>query len=815
MRKRVMSLLLALVMVCSLLPMASFAADADTAPVGDEDVAVLVYGKLISDLVNKDIDLETLVNIVKNAAQDALAGAKIPDVDMVLVSDAGYEYPLVKGGVEGASFSTSFSFEADGMLSLGADVFKFVQDAFGKALDGLITASGMKDGIDRFNQLFKVYGASNVPAGHYVLKVRHINADGYTLIQPASGSVEVNVVAGRTNYVGYTKNLYTLDFKAKLYEFADQFPSVTVPILGELSARRALNDIFNGADGALATFKKYFGTLMDGLLPGWDLMLSLPVIRVGMPGVFLTTVDPGFSFTSADFGGNPLPGTSFVMVNREETEKIVKASIALGQSTFQNAMAKIGTEGFTWDELNILKADIVSMDTEAKQISFNPEQAFKLVATYWALFEASVSEPLSTFMSTETDLRLPAILKATADENGIVTFTEDSNITLTWSIEVLMKMAGLANDVLQDLEVPAGLFENETLDALVQLMVKVAKIASEEGNALIDASGNIVTEVVNDWLYPLLMNDDIAGAFKSTLAIFGIEDEGDSVLLALLPTHAILTAKMPAGHYILMESAVPEGYVRSPMFYTVVVTWNTESEDLRDWCYVNVANLGIIAPYFAEELYNTVRGTSLLAQADKFLNQFTGGQTGTLLQNIFTGKVVATGDDFDLTALTIAYQAKLIYNNMGGSQVYESEDALIEALNSYLYSHGRTAQNLMMFGYEVSQKAKAVFTSEITPESFTFYTSSTSLRTNVALKAQAIGRKIAQSIDTSNGSKTLTAAQDTISKVAESIDTSNHIQPILNQVTQTVKTAVTNVVTQTIKNTTSMLKNMFSMFTKK
>ncbi len=810
MRKKLISLLLVLAMVCSLAPMAVFAADTDAAPVGDASVAVPVYGKFIADIINDPtLDLQKLAQKLKTAAQDMIAGAKVPDVDMVLVSADGYEYPLVNNGASDANFLTSLSLEATGMASLGADGFKKLQDLVGKAIQAM---PGM-DTLDTLNQFYKVYGAENVPAGTYTLKVKAIHTDGYTLIQPESGSVEVQVVDGRMNYVGYKKVLAEVDTAAKLkeslYAVADKLP------VGANLAKAAIDKMMAAPDKAAELVGNVpgFSDLLDKMIPGWADLLKLPVVTVSLPGVFLTTVDPGFSFTSADFGGNPLPGCEFVMVNREETEKIVKAAIALGQETFQNAMSLIGTEGFTWDELNFLKADLVSMDEEAQQITFNPDQALKLLQTYWALFEASASEPFNKFMSAETDLRLPAILKATADENGIVTFNEDSNITLTWSVEILIKMGRLTAQIIEDAEIPEGMFENESLQSMVELILKVSKVAAKYGEKFIDESGQVVTTLLNDWVYYLLMNDDLASAGRDILERFGMMDDDTLSLLDLLPTHAILTAKMPTGHYVMFESAAPEGFMRTPLFYTIVVTWNTESEDLRDWCYVNVANLGIIGPYIAEELYTTLRETSMLAKADSLLDQFTGGKTGTLLQNIFTGKVAATGEDFDLTALTIAAGANMIYNNLGGSKVYESEDALIEALNGYLYSHGRTAQNMMMFGYEVALKSKAVITSEITPD-WMFYTSSTSIRTNIALKAKAIGQKIADGIDTSNGSKLLTATKDVVSKVVDSIDTSNHIQPIINQVQEKVTSTVTSIATKTVQKTVSVLKGAIARFFK-
>lgn len=805
MRKRLLSVLLVVAMVLTLMPMAVFAADNDGAPAGSATVAVPVYGKFIADIINDPtLDLQKLSQKLKTAAQDVIAGAKIPDVDMVLVSDDGYEYPLVNNGASDANFLTSVCLEADGMMSMGADAVKTIQDFIGK----MISAMPGMDTLDSLNQFYKLYGAENVPAGEYTLKVKAIRTDGYVLIQPESGSVRVNVVDGRVNYVGYKKVLAEFDTAAKLkeslYAVADK--------LGVLAdgAKAVVDKMMAAPDKAVELVNSVpgFGDLLNRMMPGWSDLLKLPVVTVSLPGVFLTTRDPGFSFTSADFGGNPLPGCEFLMVNREETEKIVKAAVAMGQETFQNAMSLVGSEGFTWDELNFLKADIVAMDEETQQLSFNPDQIIKLLGTYWALFEASANEPFNKFMSAETDLRLPAILKAVADENGLVTFNEDSNITLTWSVQILIKMGHLTAQMIEDAEIPENAFENESLQSVVELILKVSKVAAKYGEKFIDESGEVVTNLLNDWVYYLLMNDDLASAGRDILERFGMMDEDTLSLLDLLPTHALLTAKMPTGHYILFETKTPEGFTRSPLFYTVVVTWNTESEDVRDWCYVNVANLGVIGPYIAEDLYTTVRNTSYVAKADELLNQFTGGKSGTLLQNIFTGKVAGTGETFDMSALAIAYQANLIYNSLGGKNIYESEQACADALAKYLYAHGRTYQNMLMFSYEVAVKSKAVITSEITPD-WMFYTPSTSIRTNIALKAKAIGQKIADGIYAGD-SKLLSGTKDALNSIVDKIDTSNHVQPILNKIQAKIQETTTSMVTKAIENTTSAVKGLLS-----
>ena len=133
---------------------------------------------------------------------------------MVLVSDDGYEYPLVNNGASDANFLTSVCLEADGMMSMGADAVKTIQDFIGK----MISAMPGMDTLDSLNQFYKLYGAENVPAGEYTLKVKAIRTDGYVLIQPESGSVRVNVVDGRVNYVGYKKVLAEFDTAAKLKE---------------------------------------------------------------------------------------------------------------------------------------------------------------------------------------------------------------------------------------------------------------------------------------------------------------------------------------------------------------------------------------------------------------------------------------------------------------------------------------------------------------------------------------------------------------------------------------------------------------------
>lgn len=693
-----------------------------------ENVAVMVYGKAISEAVFKsDYNFDNFLSALESELQGVLANEKIPHVELYLVSDSGAEYKLTENAVKDAAFLSSFKYEADGILGWSDDVFKFLQDVFG----------WMISGVDTIGELYRIYGATNVPKGSYTLEVRQIDGEGYTLWQPESGQIRVKVGGDHVNYVGYNRKIGEYDLEI-------------------------------------------FG-------------IDLSTVKFSMPGVFLNAVDPGFSFRSADLGGNGIAGTEFVLVNRDEVEKIVKASLKLGKETFTNAMDLVGTEGFTWDELNILDKDLLKWDEAAQQISFNEDAAYKLLVTYWSLVEASARMPMTDFLSDETDLRLPAILKATSDTEGYVKFTEDSNVTLLWSLQILLKMGDIILTEADNMDLADGVFKDAETEAIVEFVITLAKYAAEEGIEFWDENGKLINGIINDWVYPVLQNDNIAKAAKNVLVRYLGNNLPESIqeIIAMLPTHALLTAKMPAGHYIMMETAVPDGYFRSPIFYTMNMEWRTESPNIQDWCYVTVGNIGTVLPYYAEDFYTYFREFSAAGTADEILNKITDGKTGTIIEDTING-------NNDITALSIAYNAGLIYNYMGGDKVYGSEEELAKELTTYLYTYGRTSQNLMMFANKVVKEAKSVITSEI-DDDWTFYTASTSLRTNLALKTKALIKGIADCIDTSGNSKLNANVKDALTKAADNIDTSNRI------VEQT--TAIKNAIENTAKSVAADIGN--------
>ena len=745
MNRKLISILLVIVMIVGLFPAMALAGNTaasespyEAGPAGDEDVAVMVYGKSISDIVcTGDYTLDSFSAKLKAELQGWLANEKLPEVEMYLVNSAGQGYKLTQEGKpKDAAFLSSFKVDASGLAGWLEYFTNAVQTVFGWLVNN----------VDTVGEFYRIYGATNVPEGDYTLKILKISGDGYKLWQPESGDISVHVGDDSVNYVGYSipLNEYSLDAW------------------------------------------------------GWN----LATLKLSMPGVFLKAEDPGISFTSANYGGQAVPGAEFVLVNRDEVENIVKAAAVMGENTFTNAMRKIGSDGFTWNELSILNKQLLEWDSENEQITLNKENARKLLGTYWALVEASAKEPITDFLNDKPYIHLPAILLATADENGIVRFTEDSNVTLIWSFQILLKLGNVVLDEVQNAELLDGVFENKSTEALVNFTIIVTKYVLEKGLYYSEKYSDTFYYSINEWVYPVLQNDNVMQYAKELLKDYA-GDYDD--IISMLPSHAILTPKMPAGSYILFQSEAPYGYVRSPLFYTVQLDWDTSGQDISKWCFASVADCGVILPYYAEDCYTYLREFDLAKSADGILDNITGGKLDSFIQDMLN-------NDTDVTAAAIAYQSYYIYWYMGGRLVYDSQEALAAALTEYLYSYGRTAQNMMIFANRVMKDSKSVITGVI-DESWTFYNVSTSARTNAALAVQATIKGIAGSIDAEN-SDTLGKVQQGLNDLADKIDTDNHIadkaDEFITRVEDGVKDAASKLGTSALQAGMKLAKGFIS-----
>lgn len=720
MRKRIISIVLAVAMILCLIPIGVLAADDTTSnvnpatgreqgPAGDVPVAVMVYGDNITKLsTTPGLGFSDFIDAVKEEIKNVAGNNNVPEVEMYLVNKDGQEYKLTQENASETAFIASFKYRSEGDGGITGWFVDLVQSAY----------EWLFDDFDQVESLYRIYGAKNVPEGEYTLEIRSIADDGFKLIKPETRELKVTVEksATKTCYVGFESMVGMLD--------------LTIPIIDT--------------------------TIYKAIMT--------------MPGVFLQSSEPGIEFTSANLGDQPVPGSEFVMVNRDETEKLIKAFYGLGKETFESAMSLIGTEGYTWKELSILYNEVLKWDSENAQISIDGKNAYKLLGTYWSLMQASAKEPLLNFLKDDTELRVPAILAATADENGVVHFGPDNNVTLIWSLEILQKMGGVAFSKIEEYGLIDELFPDPMTGAIIKFVIKLGKSYLGSDNMLWDADGNLKKDFINGTMYLLLQNDNIMEFAQDKLNwIVGDNlTEEEKEFLKLLPDHALLTKKMPAGKYILLETSVPEGYFRSPFFYTVDLEWHPEAKYARDWYYASVADLGLIAPYFAEDFYEWLRNYDFKVEADKVLNYITDDKTGDLIAKTLTG-------ENDITKYTITYFSNILYNYMGGSLLYNSELDLAKDMTKHLYAYGKSAQNLLQFGDQVATRSKSVVAGQLTKD-WIFYNYSTSLRTNSALKTQKILNGVAKAIDTTENHPVTSAVKSTIQKIADKIDTTNRIK---------------------------------------
>ncbi len=612
MRKRIISIVLAVAMILCLIPIGVLAADGDSTvnpatgreqgPEGDVPVAVMVYGDNITKLsTTPGLGFSDFVAAVKEEIKNVAGNNNVPEVEMYLVNKDGQEYKLTQENASETAFIASFKYRSEGDGGITGWFVDLVQSAY----------EWLFGDFDQVESLYRIYGAKNVPEGEYTLEIRSIADDGFKLIKPETRELKVTVEksATKTCYVGFDSMVGMLD------------------------------------------------------LTVFDVTLYKAIMT--MPGVFLQSSEPGIEFTSANLGDQPVPGSEFVMVNRDETEKLIKAFYGLGKETFESAMSLIGTEGYTWKELSILYNEVLKWDSENAQISIDGKNAYKLLGTYWSLMQASAKEPLLNFLKDDTELRVPAILAATADENGVVHFGPDNNVTLIWSLEILQKMGGVAFSKIEEYGLIDELFPDPMTGAIIKFVIKLGKSYLGSDNMLWDADGNLKKDFINGTMYLLLQNDNIMEFAQDKLNwIVGDNlTEEEKEFLKLLPDHALLTKKMPAGKYILLETSVPEGYFRSPFFYTVDLEWHPEAKYARDWYYASVADLGYAYGKSAQNLLQfgdqvATRSKSVVAgQLTKdwiFYNYSTSLRTNSALktQKILNGvaKAIDTTEDHPVTS---------------------------------------------------------------------------------------------------------------------------------------------------------------------
>lgn len=624
--KKILALLLAIVMAISLMPIAALAEET-----GEKtgEVAAVVYGPTFTKLLRSGTTLkasEILTELADAATKAKEDGAVIPEVEIVLTNqENGEKYLMQKSDT--ASFADSLGFELKTSSLLG--------DIINTILNGILNGSATNT-IAQIGRgyAYEVYSTGEIPEGTYSAYIKEIKDEGYAIKQEEYRTINDIVVENKDGKPTY---------------------------IGEASS---------------------FG---DSQKIGVGWFSKTYEYEISFPGYWITKKPIGFKFSNQDVVGTGINGNEFTLVNRDQVLDILSFMKALGKETFDTVLANLQNED-VFDFAKVVELHTQLINTENGTTPIDMEVARELVNTYLALLTGIDvwNEVL------HSGLVLPAIHTATSatvdDVDGIVEFNEDTNVTLTWAFDQMLKLIDLLPE------------DNQA----VQLFNKVIEILEP------------LKDKINDEGYDLIYY-------------------GSGILGENVPQ--ILGEKMPSGNYLMFQTGVEnEDYQRNLLAYTLNITWKN-----ADWLYVTVADLGLVGPYVMPAFYDFVRNTTFegpVARSFKVLSRgyefasdatlYNVEITENIRQALMTGSLDMNDEnDRALQGAYTAFIANATYNALGLDRVFNTRVALLKGFNDYLVGNQNTALNLMDYVNAQAKRAKSVYAGYVN-EDWVFYNLDTS-----------------------------------------------------------------------------------------
>ena len=539
-------------------------------------------------------------------------------------------------------------------------------------------------------------------------------------------------------------------------------------------------------EGRIATFiKTTLSDLFDAKdLINWFETRSLKTLKTSseidkhyeftFPGLWCAESEAGFAFTDVDVAETGITGSEYLLVNRDELIDVLKFMKELGKDAFQGALkATFGgtatyADGTVKDYDSIVNLYFELVKSEDGQLSLDYDTAFAILKTYLGvisdmnLFDRVVDTDTGDMVPMKLKYPIPAFLQATSDENGIVKFNRNSNVTLTWMLQIIPQITNALGDA-------SFVQDNQVLSLLVKVANYAAPIVKEYGE-----------KIINTLVYP----------FAQRLGLVG--------------------KKMASGNYIMFQTKAAEGYWINPLAYTMILTWENDT-----WLYVTVADLGLIMPYFFEGFYEFVRNTTFAGTIDKFLNQITGKETN-LITNILTDKIDITAEMGKVvTGALTAFVGQIGFESLGLDTIFATKSDFVAGLNKYLYENGRTAQNLMIYVNQQAMRAKAVYTGYVT-ENWYFYNLDKSPTTTATKLIDKSTKNIAAAFVNPTKSEIVTKTGNTVKSIVSTIGykVEETAQNIRTQVKSTIGAAIQSVVQKAFDSVktsvTNFVKDMFS-----
>lgn len=848
---RILSLIVAIVMVVALLPLSALAEE--TKPT--RQVGVVVYGAELTailtgmeagvqDLEEGDVnvqgtleDLTALVTDLGTKLADG-SGISVPDVDVVIVDENGKEIQLKEDTTIELFTETTETYipfqndveEQIEQIQQKLDDLKVIlseKDRFG-LLNVVNNAGGEFDQVlarlrtlttDVIGNLATMTGLNGhvyrtyvteeaVPVGNYTVKVKGFtdtDAEGRAMTR--EGYVLYNDGLGAAGSGYNTERYFDVEIKEKgLFDHEIQFVGPANGIAGALTLPDALARVYDAAARALNTLNTKLGEAQQwvdnsalagaiaglinedstlGKLIDWLKTWNTPTMKTTdqldlsykfvFPGLWCAESEAGFAFTDVDVAETGITGSEYLLVNRDELIDVLKFMKELGKDAFQGALkATFGgtatyADGTVKDYDSIVNLYFELVKSEDGQLSLDYDTAFAILKTYLGvisdmnLFDRVVDTDTGDLLTPiKLKYPIPAFLQATSDENGIVKFNRNSNVTLTWMLQIIPQITEALGDA-------SFVQDNKVLKLLVDVANYAAPIVEEYGE-----------KIINTLVYP----------FAQRLGLVG--------------------KKMASGNYIMFQTKAAEGYWINPLAYTMILTWENET-----WLYVTVADLGLIKPYFAAGFYDFVRNTTFAGTIDKFLNQIAGKDVD-LITNILTDKIDVTEEmGKAVTGALTAFVGQIGFESLGLDTIFSTKSEFVAGLNKYLYENGRTAQNLMIYVNRQAMRAKSVYAGYVT-EDWYFYNIDKSPTTTATKLIDKSTKDLAAAFVNPTKSTIITKTGNTVKAIVGSIGykVEEVAQNIRTQIKSTIGAAFQSIAQKAFDSVktsiTNFAKDMFS-----
>lgn len=495
------------------------------------------------------------------------------------------------------------------------------------------------------------------------------------------------------------------------------------------------------------------------------------------PGIWCAEYDAGFSFRNVDVGENPIEGSKFLLINRQELLDVLKFMKDLGKDAFMGALTATfggdytyeGGDTITYEGITDLYTQLLK--TEEGEISLDYETAYAIVKTYLGvivdmnLFDRVIEkDPDDIFCPLKLKYPIPAILEAESDKNGIVTFSKSSNKTLSWILELLPTIGEYATKAMATV-IKDG--ESNSAEMVVELLTLLNNYSAK--------MAGIVSGAVNVLVYP----------FAQRLGLVG--------------------PKLASGQYLMFQTSVPDGYYRNPLAYTMDLSW-----DNGKWEYVTAADLGIIAPYFAEGFYDFVRDTTVAGTIDKFLSQGRGEET-TVLSDILNGKINVTekASAAAMGALT-AFAAQIGYENLGADKLFATKSDFISDMNKYLIQNGETAQNLIVYLNRTAMRSKTGYTGKV-DDGWYFYNVNKSPTTTATKLINKATTDLVNATAVEIRKPVVQKVGDTVQSIVEKVGThiETNVKKVQDQIKNSIGQAIKSIAEKAIDSVKTSIVNFF------